>query len=145
MELVLRETTLDDLPILFAHQQDPVATERAAFPSRDWDAFVAHDAKLRDDPTDIRRTVVVDGEVVGWIGCYGDDERDVGYWIDRASWGRGIATAALAAFLDEIAERPLFGRVVVHNTGSIRVLERSGFVEIGRQVTDVEEIVFRLG
>ncbi|HEY8018559.1 MAG TPA: GNAT family N-acetyltransferase [Actinomycetota bacterium] len=145
MELVLRETTLDDLPILFAHQQDPVATEMAAFPSRDWDAFVAHDAKLRDDPTAIRRTVVVDGEVVGWIGCYGDDERDVGYWIDRASWGRGIATAALAAFLDEIAERPLFGRVVVHNTGSIRVLERSGFVEIGRQVTDVEEIVFRLG
>ncbi len=144
MDLVLRETTLDDLPILFEHQRDPLANEMAVFAARDWDAFVAHDAKIRSDPTLIRRTVVVDGEVVGWIGCFGDEQREVGYWYDRAAWARGIATAALAALLDEVTERPLLAHVAVTNVGSAKVLERCGFVEVARETTDVEEIVYRL-
>ena len=144
MDLELRETTLDDLPILFEHQRDPVANEMAVFAARDWDAFVAHEANIRADPNLIRRTVVVDDEVVGSIGCFGDEQRAVGYWFDRAVWGRGIATAALAAFLDEVAERPLFAHVAVTNVGSAKVLERCGFVEVGRETTGVEEIVYRL-
>jgi RimJ/RimL family protein N-acetyltransferase len=144
VDLVLREMTLDDLPILFEHQRDPVADEMAVFAARDWDAFVAHDAKIRSDPTLIRRTVSVDDEVVGWIGCFGDEQREVGYWYDRAVWGRGIATAALAAFLDDVTERPLFAHVAVGNLGSAKVLERCGFVEVERGATDVEEIAYRL-
>jgi RimJ/RimL family protein N-acetyltransferase len=86
----------------------------------------------------------VDGEVVGWIGCFGESQREVGYWYDRAVWGRGIATAALAAFLDDVTERPLFAHVAVTNVGSAKVLERCGFVEVERETTDVEEIVYRL-
>ncbi len=145
MDLVLRETTLDDLPILFEHQRDPLANEMAVFAARDWDAFVAHDAKIRSDPALIRRTVVVDDEVVGWIGCFGDEQREVGYWYGRAVWARGIATAALAAFLDEVTERPLLAHVAVTNVGSAKVLERCGFVEVEHETTDVEEIVYRLG
>ena len=144
MDLVLRETTLDDLPILFEHQRDPVANEMAVFAARDWDAFVANDAKIRSDPTLIRRTVVVDDQVVGSIGCFGDEQRAVGYWYDRAVWGRGMATAALAALLDDVTERPLFAHVAVTNVGSAKVLERCGFVEVDRETTDVEEIVYRL-
>jgi RimJ/RimL family protein N-acetyltransferase len=120
VDLVLRETTLDDLPILFEHQRDPVANEVPVFAARDWVAFVANDAKIRSDPTLIRRTVVVDDEVVGSIGCFGDEQRAVGYWYDRAVWGRGIATAALAAFLDDVTERPVFAHVAVKNVGSAR-------------------------
>lgn len=145
MDLVLRETTLDDLPILFEHQRDPIANEMAVFAARDWDAFVAQDAKIRSDSTLIRRTVCVDDEVVGWIGCFGGPQREVGYWYDRAVWGRGIATAALAAFLDDVTERPLFAHVAVTNVGSAKALERCGFVEVERVTTDVEEIVYRLG
>ncbi len=144
MNLVLRETTLDDLPILFEHQRDPVANEMAVFPARDWDAFVALDARIRSDPTLIRRTVVVDDEVVGYLGCFGDEQRGVGYWYDRTVWGRGIATAALAAFLVEVTERPLFAHVAATNVGSAKVLERCGFVEVDRQTTEIEEIVYRL-
>ena len=144
MDLVLRETTLDDLTILFEHQRDPVATEMAVFPARDWDAYVEHDARIRRDPTLIRRTVVVDDQVVGTIGCFGDDQRAIGYWYDRAVWGRGIATAALAAFLHVVTERPLFAHVAATNVGSAKVLERCGFVEVGLETTDVEEIVYRL-
>ena len=144
MDLVLRETTLDDLPILFEHQRDPIATEMAVFPARDWDAYVEHDARIRRDPTLIRRTVVVDDQVVGTIGCFGDDQRAIGYWYDRVVWGRGIATAALAAFLDEVTERPLVAHVAATNVRSAKVLERCGFVEVGLETTDVEEIVYRL-
>jgi RimJ/RimL family protein N-acetyltransferase len=144
VHLVIRETTLDDLPILFEHQRDPIASEMAVFEPRDWDAFVAHEAKIRADPTLIRRTVVVDDEVVGSIGCFGDEQREVGYWYDRAVWGKGIATAALAAFLDQVTERPLFAHVAVSNIGSAKVLERCGFVEVHRETTGIEEIVYRL-
>jgi RimJ/RimL family protein N-acetyltransferase len=86
----------------------------------------------------------VDDEVVGSIGCFGDQQREVGYWYDRGGWGRGIATAALAAFLDDVTERPLFAHVAVTNVGSAKVLQRCGFVEVERETTHVDEIVYRL-
>ena len=48
-------------------------------------------------------------------------------------WGRGIATAALAALLREVAERPLYAYVVRSDVGSIRVLEKCGFMTIGSE------------
>jgi RimJ/RimL family protein N-acetyltransferase len=145
VDIVLRETTLEDVPILFAHQRDPAAAAMAALPPRDWDAFVAHDAKLRTDPVALRRTIVVDGDVVGSIGVWSKDEREIGYWIDRAAWGKGVASAAVAALLADVHDRPLVAHVPEHNAGSIRVLERNGFVETGRhQETDVVIVSFRL-
>jgi RimJ/RimL family protein N-acetyltransferase len=136
--------TLDDLPILFEHQRDPIANEMARFAARDWDAYVAHDAKIRSDPTLIRRTVTLDEEVVGWIGCFGEQQREVGYWFDRAVGGRGVASAGLAAFLAEVTERPLYAHVAATNVGSTKVLERCGFVEVDRETSDVVEIAYRL-
>lgn len=120
MDLTLRSTTLEDLPILFEHQADPIGAKMAAFASRDWGAFVAHEAKLRDDRAAIRRTLVVDGEVVGGIMCWGDDEREIGYWIGREHWGRGIATASVRAFIAEIPDRPLHAYVAEHNVASMK-------------------------
>lgn len=83
-DVALREVVAADLPILFAHQQDPAAVRMAAFPSRDREAFDAHWAKVLADDTAITRTIVVDGEVAGWIGCFGPaSAREVGYWIGR--------------------------------------------------------------
>jgi RimJ/RimL family protein N-acetyltransferase len=145
MDLTLRPTTLEDLPILFEHQADPVGAKMAAFASRDWDAFVAHDAKLRDDLAAIRRTIVVDGEVVGSIGCWGDDEREIGYWIGREHWGRGIATASVRAFIAEIPDRPLHAYVAEHNVASMKVVVANGFVQVGRHEDEgVVHLVFRL-
>jgi RimJ/RimL family protein N-acetyltransferase len=62
-----------------------------------------------------------------------DGKREVGYWLGRAYWGRGIATAALAAVLREVSERPLYAYVVRSNVGSIRVLEKCGFTTIGSE------------
>jgi [ribosomal protein S5]-alanine N-acetyltransferase len=59
----------------------------------------------------------------------------LGYWVDRAHNGRGLATAATAdmvrrAFEDLGLHRVEAG-VLEHNTGSRRVLERNGFVKYG--------------
>src|SRR5918999_1935703 len=52
--------------------------------------------------------------------------------LDRpAVLGQGIATAALAAFLEELDTRPLYAHVATHNVGSIRVLEKCGFERTG--------------
>jgi RimJ/RimL family protein N-acetyltransferase len=144
----LRDVREDDLPILFEHQTDPEANRMANFGPRDRDAFMAHWAKILADRTVVARTVElagrVAGNVVSWVH---DDERDVGYWIGRDHWGKGIATAALDAFLTVLEERPLFAHVAEHNVGSIRVLEKCGFASLGRvSVANEEgtELLFRL-
>jgi RimJ/RimL family protein N-acetyltransferase len=65
-----------------------------------------------------------------------DGVREVGYWLGRGFWGRGIATAALGEFLWIDTSRPLHGVVAEHNAVSRRVLEHHGFVLVGRQEPD---------
>jgi RimJ/RimL family protein N-acetyltransferase len=125
----LRGTIDEDLQTLFEFQADPEASAMAAFPSRELPAFLAHEAKIRADPTAIALTIVSDGRVVGSIGSWeAEGERDVGYWIGRDHWGKGFATAALGAFLELEPSRPLVAHVAEHNVGSRRVLEKCGFV-----------------
>lgn len=128
-EVALREIIDADLGTLFMFQADPEASAMAAFPSRDQPTFLEHEAKIKADPSNIRRTIVVDGAIVGSIGSWDvEGERDVGYWIGRDHWGKGYATAALRAFLDLDLYRPLHAHVADHNVGSRRVLEKCGFV-----------------
>ena len=137
-----------DLPVFFEHQVDPVAAAMALFPSRDRAAFDAHWARVLNDPSNITRAVEADGATVGNIGSWEHDgERDVGYWIGREHWGRGIATAALAAFVTEVTARPLHAHVATSNVASIRVLEKCRFVVVGEPSAGddgVEELLMRL-
>lgn len=132
-EVRLRDVTEDDLPVLFEHQLDPEATAMAAFPARDWEAFSAHwTQKVLGDPAVLKKAIVIDGEVAGNILSFVQGgERKVGYWIGRPFWGRGIATRALGAFLQEVPERPLHAHVAKHNVGSLRVLQKCGFTVTG--------------
>jgi RimJ/RimL family protein N-acetyltransferase len=126
--VVLRDVTESDLRILYEHQLDPEANRMAAFQARDREAFMAHWANVLADETVIKKTIVVDGAVAGNIVSFiSSGEREVGYWIGRDYWGKGIATAALTAFLHQVPDRPLHAHVAKHNAGSIRVLEKCGF------------------
>ena len=144
----LRAVRDEDLPVLFEHQLDAEANRMAAFRPRDRDAFMAHWARILDDPTVLVRAIETDGTVVGNVGSWtGPGVRLVGYWIGREHWGRGIATAALRAFLEEDRSRPLHALVATRNLGSIRVLEKCGFERSEEELAtgdDVEELVFRL-
>lgn len=141
MKVRLRDVIDDDLPIFFAHQIDPAATAMAAFPSRDREPFMAHWDRSRGDGSVVIRTILFGeqgrGNVVSWQD---GGQRLVGYWIGRDHWGKGIASAALAAFLRVEERRPLHARVAKRNFGSARVLEKCGFA---RSEND-EELVFQL-
>jgi len=149
----LRDVTEGDLPTFFEQQRDPDANRMAAFPSRDWDAFMAHWAKILGDAAVTRRTVLLDECVAGYIVTWErNGKRLVGYWIGKDYWGGGVATRALSQFLDVDRTRPLHAHVAKRNVASIRVLEKCGFTvcveetaSLGAPADGVEELVFQLG
>ena len=129
---MLREVREDDLDTLFEQQREPEAVEMARLPgarARGVRRSLAEDPRRR---TLVVRAIEVDGEVAGNIGSWEQDGRQlVGYWLGREFWGRGLATAALAEFVEELSTRPLHAWVAASNVGSIRVLEKCGFVRVG--------------
>jgi len=133
-DVLLRAVTEDDLPIFFEQQLDPDATEMAAFPARDRDAFMAHWAKIMTNDPVILKTILFNGQVAGNIVSFEmSGQREVGYWIGKEYWGKGIATRALAEFLNHFKTRPLYAHVAKHNIGSRRVLEKCGFTIVGEK------------
>jgi RimJ/RimL family protein N-acetyltransferase len=143
-EVVLRRVVDADLPIFFEHQLDPEATQMASFPARDRDAFMAHWGRILRDPNVETRTVLCDGRVAGNVVSFEHEgRREVGYWLGRDFWGRGVATRALAAFLDEDDARPLYAHAARHNIGSIRVLEKCGFTVLEEEDDGVALILGR--
>jgi len=154
-DVELREVHDSDLPVFFRQTNDPESLWMAAFTAKDptdRDAFDAHWERIRAAPDVLNRTVLVDGDVVGSAAVYGEPgEREVTYWIDRAYWGRGIATAALRALLAAVPERPLHARAAADNTGSLRVLEKCGFRVSGHdrgyanaRRAEIDEVVLTL-
>ena len=151
----MREIQDEDLPVLFEQWADPVAAHMAAFTAPDHmdpDAFERRWSRLRADETVLNRVILVDDEVAGTIGSWGDSgEREVTYWIGRSYWGKGIATGALKAFLAVDRSRPIHARVASDNVASRRVLEKCGFrvIATARNVAEarsaeIEELVLRL-
>jgi RimJ/RimL family protein N-acetyltransferase len=131
MKVALREIHDSDLPVFYRQMNDPEALRMAAFTPpdpADRDAFEAHWKRIRASADVVARTVLADGDVVGNAAVYGEPgEREVTYWVDRAYWGQGIATAALRVLLAEVPERPLYARAAADNEGSLRVLQKCGF------------------
>jgi RimJ/RimL family protein N-acetyltransferase len=87
------------------------------------------------DPSNL--AIEVEGEAAGAIGYVAgsDVERysaEIGYWLGEAHWGRGIATEALVMVTEHVFTAAnvlrLFAVPFADNRGSMRVLEKAGFV-----------------
>lgn len=152
---ILRDTTEEDIDLLFDIQDDDVAQHMAAFVNPDGLAREDYHAKwrtilAREDTTN--KVIVLDGEVVGSVGAFvlhGNTE--VTYWIRRDQWGRGIATAALAELLGEVTVRPVWASAAADNVGSATVLLRNGFTRVGEDTgyaaargAEITETIYRL-
>ena len=97
-----------------------------------WLAFAA-----ADPPPSGLWAIDVGGELVGTIGMEpGKDITsgawEIGYWLGRAFWGRGIATEALrvvtaAAWAGEPGLHRIEAHVFAWNPASMRVLEKAGY------------------
>jgi RimJ/RimL family protein N-acetyltransferase len=148
----LRPVAASDLPILFEQQLDPDAARMAAFPPRDYDAFLSHWRGILRDPSVMALAVTEGCEVLGYVASFDDEGlRLIGYWIGRQHWGRGIGRSAVSLFLERESTRPLHAHVARTNLASIRILERCDFRVVGTASAaaatggvEVEELIFRL-
>lgn len=149
MRTMLRDVVETDLPVFFEQQLDLESTRMAAFPPReDWNAFLEHwRTKVLGNPTSCQQAIVWSDRIAGYVSSWSQDElRLVAYWLGREYWGRGIATAALTEFLGHERTRPLHAFVVAHNIGSLRVLEKCGFVRVSAAPghDGIVELLYRL-
>ena len=80
------------------------------------------------------------GEAVGGVSLMLQDDvervsAEIGYWLSEAFWGRGIMSAAVRAATEYAFTRfgltRVFGLPYAHNSASIRVLEKAGYVREG--------------
>ncbi|GGZ18369.1 N-acetyltransferase [Echinicola pacifica] len=98
-------------------------------------AWIEHNIKFTPSQN---FAIEMDGKLVGAIGgVIGKEElrtnMEIGFWLGEAYWGQGIATEALKLFVPYIFQRfpihRVYAQVYENNLASMRVLEKSGFVE----------------
>jgi RimJ/RimL family protein N-acetyltransferase len=124
----LRPVRETDLPIFFVYQRDREALFLSGVPPRDHDAFMQHWQSLLVNPRVLVRTILAGDALAGNVLSFDfQGRREIGYWLGREFWGKGIASAALTMFLELEPTRPLFGAVATHNAASFRVLQKCGF------------------
>lgn len=83
-----------------------------------------------------------DGKLIGAVGTAGDFEggashrAEIGYWLAKPYWGRGLTTEAVTRYaqyaFEELDVVRLTAKVFVWNAASVRVLQKVGFEREGR-------------
>jgi RimJ/RimL family protein N-acetyltransferase/ubiquinone/menaquinone biosynthesis C-methylase UbiE len=136
----LRKVERDDLPRMYQMQLDPESNRLAVTIPRSAEAFEAHWTNALGDPCVTTKAILLGEEMVGYIACFGRDGRaNVGYWVSREHWGKGIASRALELLLLEVATRPLYAQAATSNGASLRVLQKCGFVVAGVQLAPASD------
>jgi RimJ/RimL family protein N-acetyltransferase len=146
-QVELSEFRSSDKPALVQHLNDRDIydrTLRIPFPytdatADDWLALVARITEQQGRPVQIAIRSA-DDSLIGGCGFdgfqVGESRRaEVGYWLAKPFWGRGIMTAVVWRLCQHAFEE--FGLVKVtahvfsHNPASARVLEKCGFQQEG--------------
>lgn len=103
--------------------------------ARDW--YAKHEPDL-EAGTDYRFAICEKGD--GLVGSAGLHLREnglyeLGYWVARECWGKGVASEACAGIMQWAREtlglRAAQARVFTDNPASVRVLEKLGFLRTG--------------
>ena len=90
----------------------------------------------RSHPPGTTFAIEIEDEACGGIGIkLGDDvycrSAEIGYWLGRACWGRGVATEAVTAVTEHALARfdlsRVWAAVFSWNPASMRVLEKAGY------------------
>ena len=142
---VLRRWCAGDLDALLRHADDPMIVRGLSdrFPHpytrADGEAFLAGRVVDLDAPV---FAIEIDGEACGSIGVRhaAGGERahsaELGYWLGRAHWNRGLMRRVAAVYVPWVMQALSLTRlqatVLDINPASARVLEANGFVEEGR-------------
>lgn len=138
--ITLRSITRADLRSLAEHANDyeiwKFMRDEFPHPYTIGDATDRFDREWQDQP-ESHLAICLDAHPIGHI--FFDRQSDIlkhsasmGYWIARSYWGRGIATASIRAITDHVFCNTeiirVFSRVFATNKGSIRALEKAGYI-----------------
>ena len=139
----LRPWRGEDLDALVRHADDAQVSrgtsDRFPFPYTRADGMAFLSGQVVDLSGPVF-AIEIAGEACGGIGASRlAGERavgaEIGYWLGRAHWGRGVMTRVVAAFVPRVADAlgvlRLQATVLDFNVGSARVLEKNGFVAEG--------------
>jgi RimJ/RimL family protein N-acetyltransferase len=135
--LVLRRASSEDLEPLHAVFSDERAMQywssgphQTLNETKRWlDSMIGASPEESDD-----FVMTLNGETVGKLGCWRLPE--IGFILRSDQWGKGYASEAMSAFLKHIFAARDIDRVTAdvdpRNEGSLRLLQKHGFVETGR-------------
>jgi [ribosomal protein S5]-alanine N-acetyltransferase len=152
--LAIRQLQIPDAPELSRISDTPAVTQWMAFmeggfPLEKAEALIAGQNDTGEYFLAVR---LADGTLIGAMGVidHPDGSIEVGYWLGLDHQGKGYASEALQATLDQIAADPaLAGRAVFaearpDNAASIRLLTKTGFYATGRPGPRPNRIEFML-
>ena len=146
--ILLRPWLESDAEALFKYASDPDVGPRAGWPphkSVEESCEVIKNFFSNEDTWAIEHK-----ETSGIIGCIGvlragfsnlkikDDEAEVGYWVAKPYWGKGICSEALRLVIDYCFNvrnfTTLWGDYFPENPASGKVMEKCGFKDTGKEV-----------
>lgn len=105
------------------------------------------------------QVILFEGAAAGYVAAFEREGKlEVSYWLGRAFWGKGIASRALALWVERLkvshqatCPRHLYARVAKDHPASICVLEKNGFKVVSEDSyfsdhrnADVAEWLYRL-
>ena len=107
------------------------------YKKEDADFFIG--SKINEDPC-LTFGILANENICGMIGL--EVQKDIyrksaelGYWIGEPYWGKGIASEAVRLIVkygfEEVGIERIFAAAFEYNIGSMRVLEKNGFVKEG--------------
>lgn len=139
MDFKLRPWRLDDIDSLVENANDPDIAKNLTdgFPypyTREHGLRFIENAS-RDRPIKVF-AIEVNGKAVGGIGIHPQQDimkknAELGYWLGKKYWGKGIVTAAVKEIVkygfDTFPITRIYARPFGTNNSSQRVLEKAGF------------------
>jgi [ribosomal protein S5]-alanine N-acetyltransferase len=152
--LAIRQLQIRDAPELARISDLPAVSQWMAFmeggfPLEKAQALIASQNDTREYFFAVR---LPEGTLIGAMGVidHPDGTIEVGYWFGVDFQGKGYASEAPRATLDQIAadpllaSRPVLAETRPDNAASIRLLTRTGFYATGRPGPRPNRIEFRL-
>ncbi|MCQ2289118.1 MAG: GNAT family N-acetyltransferase [Muribaculaceae bacterium] len=144
--ILLRRWQESDASALFKYASDPEVGPRAGWPPH----------KSLEESLDVIKNIFTNettwaivlketGEAIGTMGYFthdtsnipiGINDCEIGYWVARPYWNRGICTEALKLMLDYCINVKKFEDIwsdhFTGNPASGRVMQKCGFIDTGR-------------
>lgn len=140
-KFILRPYRKGDEKAVFKHVNDKIISRNTAtipypYPFKKAEEWVEVNLERnkKGNKENIVWAIEIDGEVSGTIGLHHitkEHKAEVGYWLGRQFWGRGIMTEAVKLVtkfgFEKLKLRRIYGHVYLFNEPSKKVLEKSGY------------------